>query len=229
MRTSLFVPALFAVALAGSSALAEKPHRGVADRIRSRGDVVDKAYHGARHDVVKLSAPRQSVARPLRQAASRMSCSEMGVDCNVRRHGGVREAAAEAKAVSADHGARPPAFLAKVMGSDRTSFNEAGVDQGMSARAAKRAWSKAATGGAGSEVKRGGDEQKAAVGVPASGNRMSCNDAGECTMSSKAAKKQWAYQAVRAGTWRGPEAKSKTPAEHAIEQMKKEKNDPNKR
>lgn len=230
MRTSLFVPALFAVALAGSSALAEKSHRRIPDRIRSRGDVVDKSYRGARHDVVKASSSRPSrpAARHMNHAASRVRCSDVGVDCAARRSS-VRAAAAEVSAASGERNARMPAFMAKILGSDRTSFNEAGEDQGMGTRAAKRAWSKAAaSGGASHEIDAHGAERKASVGVPAAGSRMSCNEAGECMMSSKAAKKEWAYQAVRAGTWRGPEAKSKTPAERAIEEGKKAKSDADK-
>ena len=33
------------------------------------------------------------------------------------------------------------------------------------------------------------------------GARMACNEADECMMSSKTAKKMWAYEAVRAGTF----------------------------
>jgi hypothetical protein len=48
---------------------------------------------------------------------------------------------------------------------------------------------------------------------------MACNEADECMMSSKTAKKMWAYEAVRNGTWspNGDKARAdgKDPAKYA--------------
>lgn len=237
MRTSLFVPALFAVALVGSSALAERPNRSVPDRLRARGDVVEKSYRNAPERGAKAApqAPQQaSRGRAfLDRGGSRVSCSDAGVDCAAQRGASGRAAALESSGASAagGRGARIPSFMQRFLGSDRTAMNEAGEDQGMSLRAAKRAWANAGRTVSGDEkgaadrgaeaAARGAASQKAQVGVPSGGNRMACNDAGECMMSSKAAKKEWSYQAVRAGTWNGPDVKSATPADRAIAEMKK--------
>lgn len=234
MRTSLFLPALFAVALVGSSALAERPNRSVPDRLRARGDMAEKVYRNAPERAAKV-APQQQASKGrasfVDRGGSRVSCSDAGVDCAAQRGASARASNLESRAAASADGrsARMPAFMAKILGSDRTSFNEAGEDQGMSTRAAKRAWANAGGGASGGDgvgrgvngVSRGAAEQRASAGLPASGSlRMACDDAG-CTMSSKGAKKEWSYQAVRAGTWSGPEAKGVTPQERAIAEMKK--------
>ncbi|MFT3775486.1 MAG: hypothetical protein QM820_59825 [Minicystis sp.] len=231
MRTTLFLSTLFAVTLFGGAALAEKPH--AVDRLRARGDVVDKSY---RHEV-RVSAqrdPQNASASRARfipdRASSRVSCSEMGTDCP-RSRAAERNAsvAADANAAGADHARRVPAVLEKAMGSDRTSFNEAGESQGMSTRAAKRVWAAASADRAAANAMPQGEEgaqapkqQQARAVAPPEQSRMSCDEAG-CSPSSKATKKEWSYNAVRAGTWNGPEAKAQTGAEKKIAEMRSAK------
>ena len=204
MRTTLFLPTLLALGLASGAALADKSH-GAVDHLRHRGDVLDKSYraaqsHGSPQGSHNVNAP----VRPARDpGASRITCSEMGQDCPQR----------SARTVGSDHGGQTsvshaPAFLDKVLGSDRTAINEAGVDQNLSSRATKRAWSHAGAGAGGTAtMPLAHQQQHLRTGEQASANRMACNDAGECMMSSKGAKKQWSYTAIKAGTWKGPDAK----------------------
>lgn len=205
MRTILCIPTLLALTLASGAALADKGH-GAVDRLRARGDVLDKSYRTA----PSHAAPQRSdrVAAPVRpmpdRGASRVTCSETGLDCPQRasRSGGAAEGAGQG--LRATHA---PSFLDKVLGSDRTTFNEAGEAQGMSGRAVKRAWSRSTPGAASAATTALSHQaQHARSGEQASANRMACNEAGECMMSSKKAKAQWSYSAVKAGTWQGPEA-----------------------
>lgn len=227
MRTSLFLTTLFAFTLVSGAALADKGSRG-AERLRVRGDTVDKSYRGAadRPAAPQAAAPRAAErVRPALDVSgrSRVSCSDTSMDCAQRSS--TRGHTADARVGGAERGGRMPAVLEKAAGKDRTSFNEAGEDQGMSSRAAKRAWARAgqgvsdAPGGKGSAAP---DAQKAlrerATGVSSSA-RMVCNEAGECMMSSKTAKKEWAYQSVKAGTFK-PEAAEPTPAARAWAAMK---------
>jgi hypothetical protein len=205
MRTTLFFPTLLAVTLAGGAALAEKSAAPI-NHLRAHGDAVDKSYRATEHHASSLQGGPQRVEAPSHPTfdggASRVSCSENGVDCP---HRGGRASMPEAGGGQAGRAARAPAFLDKVLGSDRTTFNEAGEAQAMSARAASRAWSHAGASG-GATMILSGQQQHARAGEQASSNRMSCNDADECMMSSKGVKKEWAYRSVRAGTWKGPEA-----------------------
>src|SRR5262249_13821164 len=142
--------------------LAEKPPR-VVERNRAHGDIVDKAYSTVARGGGSMSAGTPAQARaqrpqaPIDRGASRINCSDSGVDC-AASHG---KAAAGGRGGDAGaHGGsrieRPPAILDKLLGSDRTNFNEAGEDQGMSLRAAKRAWERASGahghGSAGAEL-----------------------------------------------------------------------------
>lgn len=222
MRTSLFLSTLFAFTLVSGAALADKGSRG-AERLRVRGDTVDKSYRGAadRPAVRQAAAPRAAErVRPALDVSgrSRVSCSDTSMDCAQRSS--TRARVADARA-GAPRGGRMPAVLEKAAGKDRTSFNEAGEDQGMSSRAAKRAWARAGQGVSDAPRGKGSaapDLRERATGVSSSA-RMVCNEAGECMMSSKTAKKEWAYQSVKAGTFR-PEAAEPTPAARAWAAMK---------
>jgi hypothetical protein len=221
MRTTFFLPALFAVTLVSGAALAEKPH-GAADRLRARGDVVDKSYRADRH--VAPRAP-QRVSSPLRQmpdkAGSRVSCSDTSIDCPTRSRGAERASGLAASGAQSGRAARAPAFLDKILGGDRTSFNEAGEDQGMSRRAVKRAWSRGTPGAAGAApVPVAQQKPVARTELQASQNRVSCNEGDQCMQSSKSSKKEWSYQAIKAGTWKGPEAKKQSGAEKVLAEMK---------
>ena len=205
MRTTLFLPALCAVTLLGGAALAHPSH-GSADHLRARGDVVDKSYRVAeRSPAARISHDVGVPVQPTFEHASmRVACSEMAPDCPQR--GSTR--GLEAAAGQPGHAARAPAFLDKVLGSDRSNFNEAGESQGMSSHAVQRAWSHAGTGASSAaSLPLSHQQQRLRTEGQASQNRMSCNEGGECTMSSKGAKKEWAYQSVKAGTWRAPEVK----------------------
>lgn len=226
MRTTTFLPALFAVSLLSGAALAEKPQpRGAMDRIRARGDVVDKSYRGDKH--VASRAPSRAAAGRVPQindrVKNRISCSDTSIDCPSATRGAARANGLAASA-GAERGARPPAFLQKVLGSDRTSFNEAGEDQGMSVRAAKRAWAKATPDAASAAPGLLAHQPRPRAELQASQNRAACNEGGECAQSSKESKKEWSYQAIKAGTWKGPEAKSPSGAEKAIADWKRQQN-----
>ncbi len=110
---------------------------------------------------------------------------------------------------------RIPAFLDKILGSDRTNFNEAGLDEGMSTRAANRAWSHAAGSHHGASTGMSALSTPAQVDrkeQQASSARMSCNEGDECSMSMKAARKEWAQASIKAGTWSGPAPEPVSPA-----------------
>lgn len=236
MRTTPFLATLFAVSLFGGAALAEKP--AAVERLRARGDVVDKSYRSAeRHAVAAARAPERNAAPSARpmidRGASRVRCSDVGTDCPTARGPSARQSPGEGvgAAGNAGHPLRAPAFLDKVLGSDRTSFNEAGEEQGMSSRAAKRAWSHAGGAAAHSgasaaaKVPLANMEQRARTDGQASDVRMACNEGDQCMASSKATKKEWSYQAVKAGTWKGPEAAAPSNAERAIKAAKDQKAD----
>ena len=241
MRTTVFLSTLFAVTLLGGAALADKPQAAATpvkvprsiEKLRVHGDVVDKAYRGpsaatpqARE--VQQAAPSRQQARRPTLGDSRIYCSEMGADCARPR--------AEQKASVVDQGAakgernvRPPASLDKVLGSDRMHCNEAD-ECSMSSRAVKRAWSRAAAEGTAAAA--------GAVGAPDAKEsqlakirtqrakpeaRMSCNEAGECSMDPKAVAREWAKASIKAGTFKAPEQASPTPAEVAITRARNEK------
>lgn len=235
MRTTLFLSTLFAVTLVGGAALADgsdSPAKAprVIDRLRSKGDIVDKSYRGADKSspAAAQAAAATNQARETKnrfdKASSRINCSEMGADCSVARPAATKDGA-PAAAPLGDRSVRRPAFLDKVLGSDRTNFNEAGEDQGMSPRAANRAWSRAAAKNAGEGSKPLTLTTKSALPrelQQRSSARMSCNEGDECVMSSKEVKKVWAYDQIKKGIWTGPDAPAKQPSELAVERMKKE-------
>lgn len=238
MRTTLFLSTLFAVTLVGGAALAENP-RGVSptkapsvvQRLRAKGDIVDKSYRasdrlpqGAR-DAASTAA---RAAAPVRVHFDRTSplvnCSDSGVDCHAPRGA----AQANGLAASADQTNRPaqaPAFLDKVLGKDRTNFNEADMDQGMNSRAVKRIWSSAAgrsAGAATGTVPLAQQKQNVRTQEQASSARMSCNEADQCSISNKEVKKVWAYDAIKKGVWKGPAEAAPSPADAAVARMKAE-------
>ena len=222
MRTSLFLSTLFAVSLIGGAALAEKSQGGATprepravERVRAHGDTVDKVYHAA-EKAVRPAAASSTPAMPSNKAPyggktpgakgeNRVNCSDTGVDCLAAK-GKAQSTGAPGAGDPAGHASRAPAFLDKVLGSDRTNFNEIGEDQGMSLHAVKRAWSSAAASHKGSDVALpiSQERQVDRKSQQASEARMSCNEADECSMSNKAMRKVWANASIQAGTWSGP-------------------------
>jgi hypothetical protein len=237
MRTTLFVSALFAVSLVGGVALAEKPPvpaakepKHVIDKLRAHGEVADKSYRVADKGASKGPEAgvqvRQSKSH-VDKAANRVNCSDTGADCPAAK-GASRASNLEASQGSTGRAIRAPAFLDKIMGSDRMACNEADECM-MSNRAVKRAWSHGgsnhaaankggSSGAVGSLSKQQQHERK---GEQASEDRMVCNEADECMMSSKAAKKDWSYAAVKAGTWTGPGGKPMSDAARAVAQQRR--------
>jgi hypothetical protein len=221
MRTPLFLSTLFAVSLLGGAALADKPVRAM-ESLRAHGDTVDKSYRAAERPAIassRAASHETTAARTSRSmidhSASRVNCSEAGAEC-ATGGGGSHAAMAETASGATGRAMRAPAFLDKILGSDRTNFNEADMDQGMSKRAANRAWEHAGRG-AGAGHAASSLAQQTAVDRKenqASTNRVSCNEGDQCMDSSKQAKRDWSYLAVKAGTWQGPEAKqsARTPA-----------------
>jgi hypothetical protein len=228
MRATLILSTLFAVSLTAGAALADKP----VDKLRHRGDTVDKVYtHGDKAAPQASQAASSSTPQAKSQidrGASRINCSDTGADC---ARSGSPAAAARGSAAGpttvGDHPARTPAFLDKVLGRDRTNFNEAGEDQGLSRRGVNRAWSHGTTaaqsqrpGSASATLPLSRQQQHARGDMQASQDRMVCNEADECMMSSKAVKKTWAYEAIKKGTWQGPAAAKPSAAAVAVAAMK---------
>ena len=230
MRTNLFLSTLFAVSLVGGAALAETPVKAV-DRLRSHGDLVDKQYKGGAaaqaHVTSKPEAgtasPQKATHNPVDRAASRVNCSDTGADCAAPKGQAHQSGAVEGGPSEAGRAAQRPAFLDKVLGSDRMVCNEADECM-MSSRAASRAWSggHAAAGHTSGTMPLSKQEQESRMDGQASGDRMSCNDGDQCMMSSKAAKKDWSYESIKKGTWKGPEAPQKSNAQRAVDAMKAE-------
>jgi hypothetical protein len=231
MRTSFFLSTLFTVSLVGGAALAEGPR--AVDRFRAHGDIVDKVYspHGSHAgggaSGVQTGAPMRQVRPAIDRGASRLNCSDTAVDCAASRSAGQRAAAGGAAGGMqvGQYNQRPP-FLDRILGSDRTNFNEAGDDQGMSLRAAKRIWSHA--GGAGHAASTGGKLPGATDrgSVRESGDkggeaRVSCNEGDECSMANKDVKKIWAAASARAGTLTHPEQKAPSNAERRIAEQRR--------
>jgi hypothetical protein len=213
MRQSLFLSTLFACSLLSGLALADKPH----ERPRAHGEVLDRSHRAPATHVARA----QSGSVVNAAAASRVSCGEASADCPGTRSASSKQAST---AVAREGGptSRPPAFLQKVLGAERTSFNEAGEPSAMSARAASRVWSRAGSG-ATREAPAAHQAQLPRKELQASENRSSCNEAGECMQSSKSSKKEWSYQSVKAGTFKGPEAKAPSGAEKALAAMRAQK------
>lgn len=234
MRTSLFLSTLFAVTLVGGAALAEKPQAAPSkeprtiERLRAHGDTVDKVYRSA--DKARVGSNDGSAATADKQAhqnkaqidkgASRVNCSsDSGVDCSAPK-GADKANGLEASPKQTTRAARAPAFLDKILGSDRMSCNE-GDECSMSNRAVKRAWSRAeGAKGDTATVPLASQKQVDRLTMQYQSSRMSCNEGDECSMSSKQAKKEWSYAAVKAGTWHGPAAEAKSPAAIRIEEQK---------
>jgi cytochrome c556 len=221
MRTSLFLSTLFAVSMVGGVALAEKPHDWAAAKeprsielLRAHGDVVDKVYSApadrgssqAGSQVSQLRVAQPATRARFDRSANRINCSDTGADCAAHSAGSTHAGGLEASPSQTGRAAHAPAFLDKVLGNDRTNFNEADQDEGMSPRAANRAWAHAATDhhGAAGVTALSGPAQVDRKEQQASSARMSCNDADECSMSIKAAKQEWAKSSIKAGTWTGP-------------------------
>lgn len=236
MRTTLFLSTLFAVTLVGGAALAENPHESspakaprVVERLRSKGDIVDKSYRSndksspaAAQQGANVSNQAQSSKSHVDKGSSRINCSDSGADCSAPK-GAAQANGMQASSGEVTRAAKRPAFLDKILGSDRTNFNEAGEDQGMSLRAAQRAWSGVANANAGHGSKANlptAQEHLPRQQQQASSARMSCNEGDECTMSSKDAKKVWAYDAIKKGVWTGPDAAAQSPAAAAVARMK---------
>jgi hypothetical protein len=232
MRTTLFVSTLFAMSLVGGVALAEKPPvtpakepKVVVDKLRAHGDVVDKNYRVADKSASKgqesSTQVRQSKSR-IDKSANRVNCSDTGADCAAPR--GVAHAnGLEASQASTGRATKAPAFLDKILGSDRMACNEAD-ECSMSNRAVRRAWSHgsaAGKGGASAVVPLAKQQQHDRNGEQASSDRMVCNEADECMMSSKAAKKDWSYAAVKNGTWASPGGKPMSNAARAIAEQRR--------
>src|SRR5262249_46165560 len=122
------------------------------------------------------------------RGASRINCSESGADCSAHSGGGSTKAAqADGNTAETNRAARGPAVPDHILGSDRTNFNEAGEDQGMNRHAVKRAWSHSGSNDSSSvmgTVPLAQQHQVAREGEQASGNRTSCNEADECSMSN---------------------------------------------
>lgn len=239
MRTSLFLSSLFAVTLVTGAAMAEKasstPVRmpRAVEKIRNHGDVVDKfrgssARAGVRpQDAGQATSGRVDAPRnPRDKGESRILCGENDVKCGrgaKASHGDNIAVGADAAADKGDRNVRKPAFLDKVLGSDRMNCNEA-EECSMSLRAAKRAWSNGqdkSQGDGAQTAAPASQVEKVRIRRAEATDRMACNEAGECMMSSKAAKKIWAYESAKAGTFKGPDAAAKTPAQVAIENAKK--------
>jgi hypothetical protein len=230
MRTSLSLSTLFAVSLIGGSALAEKPGAGgrephAIEAVRSHGDIVDKSYAapqaqmhaGAAATATRTLAPTQPAHAVPDRGASRVNCSDTGVDCAA--HGGSQQSVAQPSAASTGRAVQMPAALDKLLGSERTNFNEAGEDQGMSPRAANRAWAGSAahhSAGAGAAVPLAQQQQVDRLSQQRSTARVSCNEADECSMSNKASRTEWAHSSIKAGTWTGP---AKEPVSNAARRI----------
>lgn len=226
MRATLILSTLFAVSLTAGAALADKP----VDKLRHRGDTLEKVYkHGdkAAPQASRAASSSTPQARSqLDRGASRVNCSDTGADC-ARSSAPAARGGAGSPAAVGDHAARSPAFLDKVLGRDRTNFNEADVDQGMSRRAVARAWSHTTTaaqsqrpGSASAVLPLSRQQQHARGDQQAGKDRMVCNEAGECMMSSKAATKIWAYEAIKKGTWQGPAGAQGTAAAATLAAMR---------
>jgi len=212
MRTNLFLSTLVAVSLVAGAALAEKPTRPVREpraiqALRIHGDLHDKTY--GRTDKAARASSSTDVVRevknPLRDtAASRINCSDTGADCSrAARPAQAGNAASASRAGVQQNGARNPV---RQRVDARVNCNEAD-ECSASSKATQAKWA-----GAGTKVGKGAvtmlsprDVQPRLLGQAGS-DRMVCNEADECMMSSKAAKKIWAVEAIKAGTFRGAPA-----------------------
>jgi len=229
MRTTLFLSTLFAVSLVGGAALAEKSAQERPARqpraieiLRAHGDTVDKSYRGSdrvlRHDRSgeQTSAKTRQASMPNDRSSSRINCSDTGADCG----GHARSTRAPTSSSSLAPQQRTSKSPLTKPGNDRMKCNEAD-ECGVSSKGAKKTW--AASSGASSPTEKslpalqGG--QDARRSMEAGEDRMVCNEADECMMSSKAAGKIWAKESVKAGTWHGAQAND-TATEQRAQQSK---------
>ncbi|MFO0754926.1 MAG: hypothetical protein U0359_00425 [Byssovorax sp.] len=215
MRTTLFLSTLFALSLAGSAALAEKPAHDKPIRepraiqtLRIHGDTVDKSYaHADKASRASNSASAvREVKSPLKDpGASRMNCSDTGADCSKGAHAAAPKAAPQGARAGGEHGSvRSPLHE---RADARVNCNEAD-ECSASSRASQPKWTGHGTGGQlgkDATVLTARDAQPRLMGQAGS-DRMACNEADECMMSSKAAKKIWAIESVKAGTMHHSEA-----------------------
>jgi hypothetical protein len=206
MRTSLFVSTLFAVSLFGGVALADKPDSNVTDRLRRRGEVVDKVRTPERAVRTSLSGDRgqttAAVKNPLEaRVKSRINCSDTDMDC--RTHRAVRpQQQAESKKLGALQQSvkhkGPNPLEEKV--SMRVKCNE-GDECTLSTLGAKALWNKErGKTGSDASTQRAGQVASDRMLNQAYAARMSCNEGEECMMSSKEAQKIWRTEAFKAGT-----------------------------
>jgi hypothetical protein len=240
MRTNLFLSTLFAVSLVGGVALAEKPTHDHPARepraiqaLRAHGDTVDKSYvHAdkASHASNASSSVRETKS-PLRDtAASRINCSDTGADCGrASRPAQASHGSAGASHGNADHGSLKSPLQKQA--DSRMNCNEAD-ECSASSKSAQSKWS----GGHGAKVGKDAptsltprDAQPRMLGQ-AGGDRMACNEADECMMSSKASKKIWALESIKAGTFHHMQTgdvvptKGQKTAERAAQQRDREHN-----
>lgn len=240
MRTNLFLSTLFAVSLVGSVAMAERPARErpareprAIQQLRIHGDTVDKSEsRGAR--AARASNPASTVRdvkNPLRDAAaSRVNCSDTGADCSKASR------PAQASHASGPGASRPGEQRGSAKSplhqraDARVNCNEAD-ECSSSSKASQPRWA-----GSGRTTKQSNDaislavrEEQKRMGAAGS-DRMVCNEADECMMSSKAAKKLWALESIKAGTFRGAAATTKdAPAEKGLKASERAARDAAKR
>jgi len=218
MRTNLFLSTLFAVSLLGGAAIAGKPggerpirEPRAIEHLRSHGDVVDKSYRTSdpkarlshTNESTQQKTQSQRTARPNDRASSRINCSDTGADCGTSSRSTARPDARSAPSASAGAASKAPQTGA---GNERMNCNEAD-ECSISSKGAKKAW--AQNSAANSPTDKPGVSSKnldQRVLMQPSDSRMSCNEADECMMSSKDAKKVWAIESVKAGTFRGADA-----------------------
>ncbi len=214
MRTNLFLSTLFAVSLLGGAAMAGKPggERPVREpraieNLRSHGDMVDKSYrtndpkanHSRVTDASAQKTQQQRTARPNDRASSRINCSDTGADCGTSSRSTVRPDARSAPSAPSAQASKAPTPSA---GNERMNCNEAD-ECSVSSKGARKAWAQNNGGNSPTEKPGASRSLDQRTIMQPSDSRMSCNEADECMMSSKDAKKIWAIESVKAGTFNG--------------------------
>ena len=143
-------------------------------------------------------ANKPGVERPVREPRTIQAFRAHGdvVDKSYRSTDrATRQSHVDDSSAAKTHGQRTPAPNDRA--SSRINCSDTGADCGTSSRNAAKP---EVRGASQSPVK-----PTSAAPQKSSGNeRMNCNEADECMMSSKDAKKIWAYEAVKAGTFNGP-------------------------
>ncbi|MBI5477598.1 MAG: hypothetical protein HY906_02010 [Deltaproteobacteria bacterium] len=166
------------------------------DTARSQSRVQERGRTGSRPGLA-IGKPGQNNSN----GSSRMVCNEAD-ECHLGA-AGVRANVAKA-AVSRAPGdggfgkinnAKGKSFLGKAAASTRTSFNEAGEDQGMSKSAAQAVIFKVAhsraPGFSSNPDKINNAKGKNLLGRAMPSSRMACNEADECSMGNSGAKAEW--------------------------------------